>query len=110
MAGRLTSGAHMGSTKMITIADWLLIAVTFTGPIVAVQVQKWVERIREKRNRKHWIFHTLMATRAIRAGSNEHRHSGTAVAQLIAIFGEGLSVDYNKITPTTIIIYALRER
>jgi hypothetical protein len=38
------------------------------------------------------------------------RHSRTAVAPLIAIFGEGLSVDYNKITPRTIIIYALRER
>ena len=62
----------MESTKMITIADWLLIAVTFTGPIVAVQVQKWIERIREKRNQKRWIFHTLMATRAIRVGSNEH--------------------------------------
>jgi hypothetical protein len=58
--------------RTITIADWLLISVTFIGPIAAVQVQKWIERAKEEKNRKLWIFHTLMATRAVRAGSNEH--------------------------------------
>lgn len=62
----------MDGTKTITIADCLLIAVTFIGPVAAVQVQKWVERARERRNRRLSIFQTLMATRAIRAGSNEH--------------------------------------
>lgn len=57
---------------LISIGDELLVTATLLGPVVAVQVQKWVERATEKRNRKLWIFHVLMATRAIRAGSNEH--------------------------------------
>src|SRR5260221_1478903 len=46
--------------------DWLLIFSTILGPILAVQAQKWVELARDRRNRKSWIFHTLMATRANR--------------------------------------------
>jgi hypothetical protein len=45
---------------------WLMIMATITGPILAVQAQKWVEVIRERRGRKLWIFQTLMATRANR--------------------------------------------
>ena len=56
----------------ITIADWLLIAATCIGPILAVQAQKWVERFRDDRIRRLWVFHTLMATRAPRANSAEH--------------------------------------
>ena len=44
---------------------------TIAGPILAVQAQKMVERFRERRVRKLWIFHTLMATRANRT-ANEH--------------------------------------
>ena len=55
----------------ITIADTLLILVTFLGPIFAVQTQKWIENSKEEKNRKLWIFHTLMATRANRA-SDKH--------------------------------------
>jgi len=51
--------------------DWLVIAATITGPILAVQAQKWVERLREGRNRKLWVFQQLMATRAARL-SAEH--------------------------------------
>ena len=54
------------------IADSLLILVTFAGPIAAVQAQKWIERAKETRARKLSIFHTLMATRALRAASPEH--------------------------------------
>jgi hypothetical protein len=46
--------------------DWLIIMATIMGPILAVQAQKAVERFRERRNRKAWVFHTLMATRAAR--------------------------------------------
>ena len=75
----------MEATKSITIADWLLIVVTFLGPIIAVQVQKWIERAREKKNRRLWIFHTLMATRAVRAGSAEH----VQALNLIDLFFDG---------------------
>jgi hypothetical protein len=37
-----------------------------------VQVQKWIERARERRGRQLSIFQTLMATRAVRAASLDH--------------------------------------
>lgn len=51
--------------------DLALLIATFSGPIVAVQAQKWIERGRETHQRKLWIFNTLMATRAARV-SPEH--------------------------------------
>jgi len=48
----------------MTISDWLLICSTVMAPLLAVQVQKWLERNREKKDRKLQIFKTLMATRA----------------------------------------------
>lgn len=51
--------------------DILMISATVLGPILAVQAQKAVERARERRGRKAWVFHTLMATRAARV-SAEH--------------------------------------
>jgi hypothetical protein len=51
--------------------DWLLILATIAGPILAVQAHKWVERLREGRNRKLRLFERLMATRAARL-SAEH--------------------------------------
>jgi hypothetical protein len=51
--------------------DWLLVASTVLGPILAVQAQKWIEVFRERRGRKLWVFQQLMATRAARV-SPEH--------------------------------------
>ena len=48
------------------LTDKLIIAATFLGPIMAVQAQKFVEIFRERRQKKLWVFHTLMATRAAR--------------------------------------------
>lgn len=44
-------------------SDWLLIMATLCGPVLAVQAQKLVERIRENQQRKLKLFYTLMATR-----------------------------------------------
>lgn len=41
----------------------LTIIVIILGPILAVQIDKFIERKRDKRNRMLWIFKTLMATR-----------------------------------------------
>ena len=46
------------------IADWLMIIAVLLAPLVAVQVQKALERYREDRTRKLNVFKTLMATRA----------------------------------------------
>jgi hypothetical protein len=51
--------------------DWVIIAATLLGPVLAVQAQKAIERIRDRRDRKSWVFHALMATRADRL-SAEH--------------------------------------
>ena len=48
----------------MTIADWLMIAAVLLGPIVAVQVTRYLDNKKEVRERKLWIFKTLMATRA----------------------------------------------
>jgi len=48
-------------------AGWVFgigtIVATLFGPILAVQVQKYLEKAGEARNQKLWIFSTLMATR-----------------------------------------------
>lgn len=64
----------MDQDNSIRIAEGLLILGAFLGPILAVQTQKWIERAKEARQRKLWIFHTLMATRAART-STEHVQS-----------------------------------
>ena len=48
----------------MTISDWLVIAAIIIAPVVAVQVQKFIESIKEARNRRMQIFTALMATRA----------------------------------------------
>lgn len=60
-----------GETQLMTLSDNLIILATLLGPILAVQAQKAIEAIRERRQRKLWVFHTLMATRAARL-SPEH--------------------------------------
>jgi hypothetical protein len=50
----------------MTTSDWAIVSATLLGPILAVQAQKWLERWRDYRNRKMWVFQTLMATRAAR--------------------------------------------
>lgn len=55
----------------MNIAEWILITVTFLAPVAPVQAQKWIERHREKRRGKDYVFRTMMATRAARV-SAEH--------------------------------------
>jgi len=45
-------------------ADIAIIFATLLGPVLAVQVQKFLEHRREVLSRRIWIFRTLMATRA----------------------------------------------
>lgn len=49
-------------TKMAE--DYLMILAILLAPLVAIQVQKIIERYREERARKLDVFKTLMATRA----------------------------------------------
>ncbi|MFT6910280.1 MAG: hypothetical protein ACJAS1_007008 [Oleiphilaceae bacterium] len=46
------------------IQDWLMIGAVLVGPIIAVQLTRFIDNGKEKRDRKLNIFKTLMATRA----------------------------------------------
>jgi hypothetical protein len=56
--------------SQLDTSDWLIVAATIAGPILAVQAQKWVERLREGRSRKLRLFEQLMATRAARLSAD----------------------------------------
>ena len=47
----------------MTISDGLTILAVFLGPIIAIQIQKFIESKNEKKNRKLYIFRALMTTR-----------------------------------------------
>jgi hypothetical protein len=46
------------------IGEEAIVFATLLGPVLAVQAQKWIERARERKQRKIGIFRVLMATRA----------------------------------------------
>ena len=46
--------------------DWMIVAAMLVAPLLAVQVQKWIERFRDKRAKRLRIFQTLMSTRMAR--------------------------------------------
>ena len=50
--------------------DVAVIAATLLGPVLAVQIQKYLERWREENDRRHRIFKVLMATRAAPLAAN----------------------------------------
>ena len=51
--------------------DTAVVIATVAGPILAVQAQKYLERLRERKREKQRVFNTLMATRVNRM-STEH--------------------------------------
>ncbi len=48
----------------IGISAWLTIIAVIAGPILAVQIQKFLEGLKEKKARKVIVFKDLMSTRA----------------------------------------------
>lgn len=47
----------------MTTSDWVMVGAVLCGPILAVQAQKWLEILRENKNRRLYTFKRLMATR-----------------------------------------------
>ena len=47
----------------ITLTDALIIVAIILGPIIAVQLTRYLDDKKEIRERKLWVFKTLMATR-----------------------------------------------
>ena len=54
----------MRKEVIMTISDWLVILAILLAPILAIQIQKFIESRKEAKTRKMQIFRTLMATRA----------------------------------------------
>lgn len=50
----------------VTLTDWLTIAAVLLAPLVAIQIERYLEIIKERRRRKLNVFHALMATRGAR--------------------------------------------
>jgi uncharacterized protein DUF6680 len=48
----------------MALSDWLTVAAILLAPLVALRVSMWLDRRKEKAQRKFRIFQTLMATRA----------------------------------------------
>lgn len=48
----------------IEASDWVMIFAVIAGPVLAIQIQKYIERIKEEKERQIRVFKDLMATRA----------------------------------------------
>ncbi|PJE77557.1 hypothetical protein CI610_03516 [invertebrate metagenome] len=54
----------MEEESTVTLLEILTLFAVFLGPIIAVQVSQFLDRKRQKKAGKEWIFKTLMRTRA----------------------------------------------
>ena len=48
----------------LKISDWIMITAVFLGPIIAVQLTRYLDNKNEVKNRKLELFRALMSTRA----------------------------------------------
>jgi hypothetical protein len=100
--------------------DVLVVAVaTIFGPILAIQAQKWIERLRETRERKLRVFYTLMGSRAART-SPEHvqalnlidllfrRNAEKPIIDAWEAYREHLNQDVEKLTPPQLEAWTTR--
>lgn len=64
---------HPATTQLLGISAeaWAIVLATFFGPVVAILITRWGDRIREKRTRQLHIFRVLLATRRQNI-TNEH--------------------------------------
>ncbi|WP_363347918.1 DUF6680 family protein [Methylocystis echinoides] len=69
--------------ESMNTSDWVTAASTLVGPILAVQAQKWVERISEKKRSRYQLFSTLMNTRGTQLAA-EHVSALNSIDLLFA--------------------------
>ncbi len=48
----------------IAASEWVMIFAVIVGPILAIQIQKYIEGVKEAKERKISVFKDLLATRA----------------------------------------------
>jgi hypothetical protein len=79
--------------KLLAAWSWtnfFIVVATISGPILAVQAQKWLERRNETKARRIWVFRTLMITRAAMIS---HEHVGAFNAIPLEFHGKGKEKD-----------------
>lgn len=54
----------------MTASEWVMVAAILCGPVLAVQAQKWLEILRENKNRRLYIYKRLMTTRSATLSPN----------------------------------------
>jgi hypothetical protein len=78
--------SRMADDALFKLSDAAIVVSTLIGPVVAVQVQKLIERSGEKRKRQLTVFEVLMATRMTQMSP---RHIDAINAIPIAFYGNG---------------------
>ena len=48
----------------ITLTDWVMVGAVLLGPLIAVQLTRFLDDLKEQKGRKLWVFKTLMSSRA----------------------------------------------
>lgn len=97
-------------------ADWVLMAATVLGPILAVQAQKLVERLQSRQSQRENVFRALMASRGARLstehvaalnmidlvfygrGDGRRKSSDDSVIEAWRAYLDHLSLDYSKVS------------
>ena len=57
------SYTHLRGRRM-TVTDWVMVGAVLLGPLIAVQLTRFLDDLKEEKGRKLWVFKTLMASRA----------------------------------------------
>lgn len=57
--------------QSITISDWMMMASVILGPILAVHIQKLLDKRNDDKRRRELVFKDLMSTRAV---TLSHKH------------------------------------
>ena len=64
MLGELFPQSLLEGVKIMKLSEWIMVAAVLLGPIIAVQLTRYIDNKKEIRQRKLDLFRTLMATRA----------------------------------------------
>ncbi len=84
-SGSIGDSESINEVSRMNTSNIVIAFAVLAGPLIAVQVQKWLEEFREKRKNKQLVFATLMRTRAARV-SPEHVQALNAIE--IVFFGK----------------------